>query len=71
MKTKYKELKYDLSEAVKKRRTVYNRRLNGYKVEIVQNYDKFTAYIDGDKLDVYDTKQHAQKMLMQMVRELD
>jgi hypothetical protein len=66
MKTKYKELKYDLSEAVKKRRTVYSRRLNGYKVEIIQNYDKFT-----DKLDVYDTKQHAQKMLMQMVRELD
>ena len=38
MKTKYKELKYDLSEAVKKRRTVYSRRLNGYKVEIIQNY---------------------------------
>jgi len=71
MKRPYKELTHDLSEAVKKRRTVYNRKLNGYKAEIIQNYDKFTAYIDGDKLDVYDTKQHAQKMLMQMIRELD
>jgi hypothetical protein len=71
MKTTYKELTRDLGEAIKKQRTVYNRKLNGYKVQIIQNHDKFTTYVDGDKLDTYDTKAHAQKMLMQFIRELD
>jgi hypothetical protein len=61
----------ELGEAVNKQRTVYNRKLNGYKVQIIQNFDQFTTYVDGDKLDTYDSKSHAQKMLMRFIRELD
>ena len=43
----------------------------GFKLEIIQRYDKFEAYVDGEKLDTYDTKQHAMKMIMQFVREVD
>ena len=43
----------------------------GFKLEIIQRYDKFEAYVDGEKLDTYDTKKHAQKMIMQFVREVD
>jgi len=60
-----------IREAVKKERTVFQRKYMGYKLEIIQKYDKFEAYVDGEKLDTYDTKKHAQKMLMQFVREVD
>jgi len=43
----------------------------GYKLEIIQNYDKFVAYVDGEKLDTYDSKPHAQKMLMQFIKEIE
>ena len=43
----------------------------GFKLEIIQRYEKFEAYVDGVKLDTYDTKRHAQKMLMQFVKEVD
>ena len=43
----------------------------GFKLEIIQKYEKFEAYVDGEKLDTYDTKRHAQKMLMQFVKEVD
>ena len=43
----------------------------GYKLEIIQKYDKFEAYVDGEKLDTYDTKRHAQKMPMQFVKEIE
>ena len=58
-------------EAVKKERTVYKRKYMGFKLEIIQRYEKFEAYVDGEKLDTYDTKAHAQKMIMQFVREVD
>jgi len=61
----------NLREAVTKERTVYKRKYMGFKLEIIQKYDKFEAYVDGEKLDTYDTKKHAQKMLMQFVREVD
>tara|TARA_B100001057_G_scaffold251669_1_gene251912 strand:- start:155 stop:355 length:201 start_codon:yes stop_codon:yes gene_type:complete len=61
----------NLREAVKKERTVYKRKYMGFKIEIIQRYEKFEAYVDGEKLDTYDTKKHAQKMLMQFVREVD
>lgn len=60
-----------IREAVKKERTVFKRKYDGFKLEIIQRFDKFEAYVDGEKLDTYDTKQHAQKMLMQFVREVD
>jgi len=68
--TPMKTLK-NLREAVKKERTVYKRKYMGFKLEIIQKYDKFEAYVDGEKLDTYDTKAHAQKMIMQFVREVD
>ena len=68
--TPMKTLK-NLREAVKKERTVYKRKYMGFKLEIIQRYEKFEAYVDGEKLDTYDTKAHAQKMLMQFVREVD
>ena len=61
----------NLREAVTKERTVYKRKYMGFKLEIIQRYEKFEAYVDGEKLDTYDTKEHAQKMLMQFVREVD
>ena len=61
----------NLREAVTKERTVYQRKYMGFRLEIIQKYDKFEAYVDGEKLDTYDTKKHAQKMLMQFVREVD
>tara|TARA_B100001063_G_C16622450_1_gene481430 strand:+ start:337 stop:537 length:201 start_codon:yes stop_codon:yes gene_type:complete len=61
----------NLREAVKKERTVYKRKYMGFNIEIIQRYEKFEAYVDGEKLDTYDTKQHAQKMIMQFVREVD
>tara|TARA_B100001109_G_scaffold98307_1_gene80157 strand:+ start:158 stop:358 length:201 start_codon:yes stop_codon:yes gene_type:complete len=61
----------NLREAVKKERTVYKRKYMGFKLEIIQRYDKFEAYVDGEKLDTYDTKKHAMKMIMQFVREVD
>jgi len=60
-----------IREAVKKERTVFQRKYMGYKLEIIQKYDKFEAYVDGEKLDTYDTKRHAQKMLMQFVKEIE
>lgn len=60
-----------IREAVKKERTVFQRKYMGYKLEIIQKYDKFEAYVDGEKLDTYDTKRHAQKMLMQFVKEME
>jgi len=60
-----------IREAVKKERTVFQRKYMGYKLEIIQNYDKFVAYVDGEKLDTYDTKPHAQKMLMQFIKEIE
>ena len=68
--TPMKTLK-NLREAVTKERTVYKRKYMGFKLEIIQRYEKFEAYVDGEKLDTYDTKKHAQKMLMQFVREVD
>ncbi len=68
--TPMKTLK-NLREAVKKERTVYKRKYMGFKLEIIQRYEKFEAYVDGEKLDTYDTKAHAQKMIMQFVREVD
>ncbi len=68
--TPMKTLK-NLREAVKKERTVYKRKYMGFNIEIIQRYEKFEAYVDGEKLDTYDTKQHAQKMIMQFVREVD
>ena len=68
--TPMKTLK-NLREAVTKERTVYKRKYMGFNLEIIQKYDKFEAYVDGEKLDTYDTKKHAQKMLMQFVREVD
>lgn len=68
--TPMKTLK-NLREAVTKERTVYKRKYMGFKLEIIQRYEKFEAYVDGEKLDTYDTKAHAQKMLMQFVREVD
>ena len=68
--TPMKTLK-NLREAVKKERTVYKRKYMGFNIEIIQRYEKFEAYVDGEKLDTYDTKKHAQKMLMQFVREVD
>ena len=61
----------NLREAVTKERTVYKRKYMGFKLEIIQRYEKFEAYVYGEKLDTYDTKAHAQKMLMQFVREVD
>ena len=61
----------NLREAVTKERTVYKRKYMGFKLEIIQKYEKFEAYVDGEKLDTYDTKAHAQKMIMQFVREVD
>ena len=61
----------NLREAVKKERTVYKRKYMGFNLEIIQRYDKFEAYVDGEKLDTYDTKKHAMKMIMQFVREVD
>ena len=58
----------NLREAVKKERTVYKRKYMGFNIEIIQRYEKFEAYVDGEKLDTYDTKAHAQKMIMQFVR---
>ena len=60
-----------IREAVKKERTVFQRKYMGYKLEIIQKYDKFEAYVNGEKLDTYDTKRHAQKMLMQFVKEIE
>ena len=60
-----------IRETVTKERTVYKRKYMGFNLEIIQKYDKFEAYVDGEKLDTYDTKKHAQKMLMQFVREVD
>ena len=68
--TPMKTLK-NLREAVKKERSVYKRKYMGFKLEIIQRYEKFEAYVDGEKLDTYDTKAHAQKMIMQFVREVD
>jgi len=68
--TPMKTLK-NLREAVTKERTVYKRKYMGFKLEIIQKYEKFEAYVDGEKLDTYDTKAHAQKMIMQFVREVD
>jgi len=68
--TPMKTLK-NLREAVKKERTVYKRKYMGFNIEIIQRYEKFEAYVDGEKLDTYDTKAHAQKMIMQFVREVD
>jgi len=68
--TPMKTLK-NLREAVTKERTVYLRKYMGFRLEIIQKHDKFEAYVDGEKLDTYDTKKHAQKMLMQFVREVD
>ena len=68
--TPMKTLK-NLREAVTKERTVYKRKYMGFNLEIIQKYDKFEAYVDGEKLDTYDTKAHAQKMIMQFVREVD
>ena len=68
--TPMKTLK-NLREAVTKERTVYKRKYMGFKLEIIQRYEKFEAYVDGEKLDTYDTKAHAQKMIMQFVREVD
>jgi len=61
----------NLREAVTKERTVYQRKYMGFRLEIIQKYDKFEAYVDGEKLDTYDTKKHAMKMIMQFVREVD
>ena len=60
-----------IRETVTKERTVYKRKYMGFNLEIIQKYDKCEAYVDGEKLDTYDTKKHAQKMLMQFVREVD
>lgn len=60
-----------IRETVTKERTVYKRKYMGFNLEIIQKYEKFEAYVDGEKLDTYDTKKHAQKMLMQFVREVD
>ena len=68
--TPMKTLK-NLREAVTKERTVYKRKYMGFKLEIIRRYEKFEAYVDGEKLDTYDTKAHAQTMLMQFVREVD
>ena len=68
--TPMKTLK-NLREAVKKERTVYKRKYMGFNIEIIQRYEKFEAYVDGEKLDTYDTKAHAKKMIMQFVREVD
>ena len=68
--TPMKTLK-NLREAVTKELTVYKRKYMGFKLEIIQKYEKFEAYVDGEKLDTYDTKAHAQKMIMQFVREVD
>ena len=70
MTTPMKTLK-TIRETVTKERTVYKRKYMGFNLEIIQKYDKFEAYVDGEKLDTYDTKKHAQKMLMQFVREVD
>ena len=61
----------NLREAVKKERTVYKRKYMGFNIEIIQRYEKFEAYVDDEKLDTYDTKAHAKKMIMQFVREVD
>ncbi len=61
----------NLREAVTKERTVYKRKYMGFRLEIIQKHDKFEAYVDGEKLDTYDTKRHAQKMIMQFVKEVD
>ena len=68
--TPMKTLK-NLREAVKKERTVYKRKYMGFNIEIIQRYEKFEAYVDDEKLDTYDTKAHAKKMIMQFVREVD
>lgn len=60
-----------IREAVKKERTVYKRKYMGYNLEIVQNYDKFVAYVDGEKLDTYDSKRHAQTMIMRFIKEIE
>ena len=69
-KTPMKTLK-TIREAVKKERTVFKRKYDGFRLEIIQRFDKFEAYVDGEKLDTYDTKPHAQKMLMPVGREVD
>ena len=68
--TPMKTLK-NLREAVTKERTVYLRKYMGFRLEIIQKHDQFEAYVDGEKLDTYDTKAHAKKMIMQFVREVD
>ena len=55
-KTPMKTLK-TIREAVKKERTVFKRKYDGFRLEIIQRFDKFEAYVDDEKLDTYQSVQ--------------
>ncbi len=49
---------------------VFDKKLNGVKVNIYKDNNSFVAYIDGDKLDSYKNQKQAEKMAAEIVKEL-
>lgn len=50
---------------------VLNKKLNGIKVQIFKDKgNSFVAWVDGDRLDSFKTKQDAEKAVKAVIREL-
>lgn len=61
----FKHFRSALSEAA-----VFNKKMNGVPVKITKSGNKFTAYIDGDKLDTYPDQAHAMSSIKTALKEL-
>ena len=48
---------------------VLNKKIDRIPVKITKELNKFVVYIDGDRLDAYRTKQQAEKMAKEFVKQ--
>lgn len=48
---------------------VFDKKVKGIEIMVHKEKGKFTAYVDGDKLDTYRTQREAERMAHQFVKQ--
>jgi hypothetical protein len=50
-------------------KAVFSKKVKGIDIAVHKNGNKFTAYVDGDKLDTYSSQKEAEKMANEFVKQ--
>lgn len=66
----FKNIRETLSEQKMSGKSVFKKSMGGVKVQINQDDDGFSVYIDGEYLDTYDTQKEAESTAKEFIDQL-